>query len=81
MIFIRADANETIGTGHIMRCLAIAEKIRALCQDVTFIVADNRSRPMIENRGFKTICLGMILIARRKSLSVSFKRTVQISYS
>ncbi len=57
MIFIRADANETIGTGHIMRCLAIAEKIRALCQDVTFIVADSRSRPMIENRGFKTICL------------------------
>ena len=56
-LYIRADGNERIGTGHIMRCLAIAEKIRALCQDVTFIVADSRSRPMIENRGFKTICL------------------------
>ena len=56
-IMIRADANEIIGTGHVMRCLSIAEQIHGLGGEVQFVIADNRSQPMIENRGFETICL------------------------
>lgn len=54
---IRADANETIGTGHIMRCLTIADVLRRQGKELIFIVADNRSRSIIENKGFKAICL------------------------
>ena len=28
-VWIRADGNEQIGTGHVMRCLAIAEALEA----------------------------------------------------
>lgn len=60
MFYIRADANEKIGTGHVMRCLSIAEEFRKQGEQVTFIIADNRSRNMIEERGFAVICLNSI---------------------
>lgn len=57
MQYIRVDANGTIGTGHVMRCLSIAEAFRVRGEDVTFITADNCAGEMILERGFKTICL------------------------
>ncbi|WP_430788224.1 UDP-2,4-diacetamido-2,4,6-trideoxy-beta-L-altropyranose hydrolase [Virgibacillus flavescens] len=36
-IFIRADSSEIIGTGHIMRCLVLAEDLRTKNANVTFI--------------------------------------------
>lgn len=60
MIAIRADANEMIGTGHVMRCLSIAQKMRLIGNGVCFITADNCSRPMIENQGFEVICLDSV---------------------
>lgn len=57
MVFIRADGNEHIATGHIMRCLAIAKAIKKLGQDVTFIVAELFPIDIIENNGFSVICL------------------------
>lgn len=57
MQYIRTDANEIIGTGHVMRCLSIAEEFYDRGEDVTFIIADTRSQNMILERGFKTICL------------------------
>jgi UDP-2,4-diacetamido-2,4,6-trideoxy-beta-L-altropyranose hydrolase len=38
-VIIRADATERIGTGHLMRCLALAQTLRAVGVDVTFISA------------------------------------------
>lgn len=58
--YIRADANEIIGTGHIMRCLSIAQKLRLSGETVRFITSDNHSRQMIENNGFEVICLNSV---------------------
>lgn len=58
MIFIRADANEQIGTGHVMRCLSIAYAFSKRGKQVTFITADHRGDALIS--GFPTICLDTI---------------------
>lgn len=57
MFYIRADANEVIGTGHIMRCLAVAEEIRSCGIEVTFITADHFPDEIIFSRKFQCICL------------------------
>lgn len=51
MIWIRADANETIGTGHIMRCISIARALKQCGQQVCFITADDSGTPILESRG------------------------------
>lgn len=51
MIWIRADANEEIGTGHVMRCLSIADALRRRGQRPCFITADERAVPVLERRG------------------------------
>lgn len=57
MFYIRADANEVIGTGHIMRCLAVAVEMRKNYEEVVFIVADKYGQEIVESYGFKTLCL------------------------
>ena len=51
MIGIRADANREIGLGHVMRCLSIADALRAAGQQVCFILADNNAEELLERRG------------------------------
>lgn len=57
MFYIRVDANRTIATGHVMRCLAIAGQIRALGEPCTFITADEEAKELIEEHGFEVLCL------------------------
>ncbi len=52
MIGIRVDMNETIATGHMMRCLSIADALRALGQQVIFIVADENAVSLLSERGY-----------------------------
>ena len=57
MLYIRADGNSTIGTGHIMRCLAIAEAVKTLGESVTFIVADDNMSDVLAERGYQVVTL------------------------
>lgn len=49
MIFIRADSNSEIASGHIMRCIAIAKCIKKYGKKVTFLIADKNPIPMLED--------------------------------
>ena len=57
MILVRADANEIIGTGHLMRCLSIARAFVDKGEDVRFITADHKGDSLIHSRGFESLCL------------------------
>lgn len=57
MILIRADANEHIGTGHMMRCLSMARALVSKGESVLFITADNKGKRLIEQNGFHAECL------------------------
>lgn len=56
-VFFRADANKTIGMGHIMRCLSIADAFHSLGHEVNFVVADDGISSLIKQRGYKVIVL------------------------
>jgi UDP-2,4-diacetamido-2,4,6-trideoxy-beta-L-altropyranose hydrolase len=58
MIYIRADANDKIGIGHMMRCFAIAKALRRRGTEATFFVADKSSAKMAAEAGFGYVCLG-----------------------
>ena len=57
MILFRADGNEIIGLGHIMRCLSIAEALREKSAEVVFAVSDNKCESLITQKGFDCVVL------------------------
>lgn len=66
MILFRADANSSIGMGHIMRCLSIADAMAATSnstiiprgkQDIKYVLADNSISQLIRSRGYEPIVL------------------------
>ena len=57
MVLIRADANEQLGTGHVMRCLSIARVFAKKGEQVLFVTADHRGDGLIQQNGFSSICL------------------------
>ena len=57
MIFIRTDANETIATGHVMRCATIAHELIKLGDNVTFLVSDEISAKLVREMEFDCIVL------------------------
>lgn len=52
MLGIRVDANNKIGMGHLMRCLAIAQEARRQGHEVLFICSADGDIRMIEQEGF-----------------------------
>ena len=57
MLYIRTDMNQTIATGHLMRCLAIADAARTLGEASTFLLADKQAVSLLEEHGYPYIVL------------------------
>ena len=58
-IYFRVDASIQIGSGHIMRCLTLADELRSVGEDVHFICRDleGHMADTIHNRGMKVTLL------------------------
>lgn len=57
MLFIRVDMNDTIATGHMMRCLSIADAARSLGEETTFILADENGKDILDKKNYPSIIL------------------------
>ena len=57
MILIRADGNSSIGVGHVMRCLSIADALKRKDKEVAFVTADDSMKSIIADRGFSCVVL------------------------
>lgn len=53
-VVIRTDASLLIGTGHVMRCLTLAEKLRAAGANCSFVCRDHPGNlaALIRDHGF-----------------------------
>lgn len=49
IIFIRTDGNATIATGHLVRCLCIAQTLENLGKKVCFLVSDEESENLLKH--------------------------------
>jgi UDP-2,4-diacetamido-2,4,6-trideoxy-beta-L-altropyranose hydrolase len=54
LIYFRVDASLTIGTGHVMRCLSLAEQLRDEGNEIGFICREHHGNLMnyIQSKGF-----------------------------
>ncbi len=50
--------NSEISTGHVMRCLSVADAAKRMGKKAVFIAADDRPKELIESRGHRCIVLG-----------------------
>ncbi len=57
LIYFRADANEQVGNGHLMRCLTIAGACEGRGLSPVFVTADEKSQETIAARGFPCLIL------------------------
>lgn len=57
MLYIRTDMNQTIATGHVMRCLSIADAARDMGRETVFILADGQAVPLLKERGYAYMIL------------------------
>lgn len=70
MIGIRADGNNQIGIGHIMRCLTIADEFNRQGEDVIFILADENCEALVHERGFDCVVLGTLFDGMEEELEI-----------
>lgn len=57
-VFIRTDANATMASGHVMRCLSVADALSELGVKVEFILSDGGPLKNIQDRGYAAFVLG-----------------------
>ena len=57
MILFRVDGNETIGLGHMMRCLSVADALKKHGTEVMFVTADDKCAALLDRRGYPHITL------------------------
>jgi len=58
MILFRADANPQVGTGHVMRCLSLADAFRERGEDAVFVLAEPYFQAVIQAKGYPCSVLG-----------------------
>lgn len=58
MILFRTDGNPWIGTGHVMRCLSLADALRECNRDAVFVIAEPYLQQLIQSRGYICTVLG-----------------------
>lgn len=56
-LYIRVDMNEVIATGHMMRCLSIAEAAIDEGTETTFILSDDHATKLLDSKGYEYIVL------------------------
>lgn len=57
MLGIRVDMNGTIATGHMIRCLSIADEWKKKGHELVFIMADSNAEELIKSRGYSCAVL------------------------
>lgn len=57
MIGFRVDANESVATGHLMRCMAIAAACRKQGEEVVFFLAEEKECDRLRKKGFPFVVL------------------------
>lgn len=81
-LFVRVDANEIIATGHVMRCLAIADEAARQGIKPVFIFSDDNGKAIVESRGFETVVLDSVWndleSETGKMLELIFLRKIQL---
>lgn len=70
MILFRADGNPDIGTGHIMRCLSLADALQEQGWEITFITAEPYFQRLIQTRGYPCTVLGTAYDRMEEELSI-----------
>lgn len=73
MIYIRVDMNPVIATGHLMRCLSIAEAAAEDGEEITIISADDYPTEMVKARGYNHIVLGTDWTKMNEEISIMKK--------
>lgn len=56
-LLIRADANNVIASGHIMRCMSIAQEAISQGHEIKFVVADHSSEGLLKKYDMPFICM------------------------
>ena len=57
-LMVRADANSTIATGHIRRCLSIVNALSRKNIEVIFVVSDEEAKELLKDTDYRCIVLG-----------------------
>ncbi len=69
-IFFRVDASEEIGTGHVMRCITLADELQSNGANIFFICRELKGNLIgyIEDKGYKVFTLKNVTDIQSKSI-------------